>query len=187
MSSEHTMKDSRGGEVSLPEEQRQQVISYLKHQGSKPASDLLVLIQRGAKMLDDALAGVTEEQARISPAEGEWSISEVLRHVEASALGCAQLVRALARGEKGAGGFDGPSMSEGGSLRELRGRVAAAYEEIERAVAALDAADLETTANHPFFGEINCKEWAAFMYVHTRDHVTQIEATKQQAQTLRSQ
>lgn len=184
MSSEHTMKDSRGGEVSLPEEQRQQVISYLKYQGSKPASDLVVLIQRGAKMLDDTLAGVTEEQARISPAEGEWSISEVLRHVEASALGCARLVRALARGEKGAEAFEGPSMCEDGSFRELRGRVAAAYGEVESAVAALDAADLETTANHPFFGEINCKEWAAFMYVHTRDHVNQIDAIRRQAGLL---
>lgn len=183
MTSEHTMRDSRGGEVSLPEEQRQQVVSYLKYQGSKPAADLVVLIRRGAKMLDDTLAGVREEQARLSPAEGEWSISEVLRHVEVSALGCARLVRALARGEKGAKAFDGPPMSESGSFRELRDRVAAAYEEVERAVAELDNADLATTANHPFFGEINCKEWAAFMYVHTRDHVNQIEQIKRVPQT----
>ena len=36
----------------------------------------------------------------------------------------------------------------------------------------------EATALHPLFGDLNCKEWAAFMYVHSRDHADQIEKVK---------
>lgn len=178
MSSEHTMKDSKGNEVSLPEEQRQQVMSYLKYQAAKGAGDLVVLIQRGAKMMEEALAGVTEAQARFRPAEGEWSIGEVLRHVEASSRGCADLVAALARGEKGAQPFDIPPLPGDDSLGELRSRVAGAFDGVQNAVISLEEANLEATAHHPFFGELNHKEWAVFVYVHSRDHVNQIEQVK---------
>ena len=41
-----------------------------------------------------------------------------------------------------------------------------------------DGAELGATAYHPFFGELTCKEWAAFVYVHSRDHADQIEKVK---------
>jgi len=34
------------------------------------------------------------------------------------------------------------------------------------------------TAYHPFFGDLTCKEWAAFVYVHSRDHADQIDKVK---------
>ena len=46
-------------------------------------------------------------------------------------------------------------------------------------VAAIpDGPASEATALHPFFGDLNCKEWAAFVYVHSRDHADQIEKVK---------
>jgi len=47
------------------------------------------------------------------------------------------------------------------------------------AVAAiLEGAAFGATAFHPFFGDLTCKEWAAFVYVHSRDHADQIEKVK---------
>jgi len=34
------------------------------------------------------------------------------------------------------------------------------------------------TAYHPFFGDLTFREWAAFVYVHSRDHADQIEKVK---------
>ena len=45
-------------------------------------------------------------------------------------------------------------------------------------VAIPDGPASEATALHPFFGDLNCKEWAAFVYVHSRDHADQIEKVK---------
>ena len=34
------------------------------------------------------------------------------------------------------------------------------------------------TEQNPFLGDLTCKEWAAFVYVHSRDHADQIEKVK---------
>jgi len=41
-----------------------------------------------------------------------------------------------------------------------------------------DDAASGATAYHPFFGDLTCKEWAAFVYVHSRDHADQIDKIK---------
>jgi len=33
----------------------------------------------------------------------------------------------------------------------------------------------------PFFGDLTCKEWAAFVHVHSRDHADQIDKVKAHA------
>ena len=35
--------------------------------------------------------------------------------------------------------------------------------------------DLTVTPAHPFFGPLNCREWAAFQRVHDEDHVQHAE------------
>ena len=34
-----------------------------------------------------------------------------------------------------------------------------------------DAPDTSITPPHPFFGDLNCREWAAFQRVHDEDHI----------------
>ena len=53
------------------------------------------------------------------------------------------------------------------------------YDEVREAVAAIpDGPAPEATARTLSFGDVNCKEWMAFAYVHSRDHSNQIERTK---------
>jgi hypothetical protein len=53
--------------------------------------------------------------------------------------------------------------------------------EASAVVAAIpDGPAPEATGLHPFLGDLNGKEWAAFVYVHSRDHADQIEKVKAQ-------
>ena len=178
MESDHSMHDHQGNTVALPEDARQQVVSYLKHQGSKPTPDLLTLVDRAAGSIEQSLAGVSESQARFRPSPDEWSVADVLRHVDAAMRSTGRIIEALATGKEARPDMDAPPVVEdaGKTLAELRDGVAASYDEVRAAVAAIP--DGPATALHPFFGDLNCKEWAAFVYVHSRDHADQIEKVK---------
>jgi hypothetical protein len=175
------MQDHQGNPVALPKDAKQQVVGYLKHQASKSTSDLLTLVDRAAGWIEQSLAGVSESQARFRPSPDEWSVAEVLRHVDASMRSTGRTIEALATGKEARPEMDAPPSIEdaGKTLAELRSGVAASYDEVRAAVAAIPDGPTEATALHPFFGDLNCKEWAAFVYVHSRDHADQIEKVKE--------
>ena len=175
------MQDHQENAETLPEDARQQVDGYLKHQASKSTSDLLALVDRAAGSIEQWLEGVSESQARFRPSPDEWSVADVLRHVDASMRTSARMIEALATGEGVPPFMDAPPMREdaGRTLAELRDGVAQSFDEVRAAVAAIpEGAASEATAFHPFFGDLTCKEWAAFVYVHSRDHADQIEKVK---------
>jgi len=178
--SDHSMHDHQGNTVALPEDARQQVVSYLKHQGSKPTPDLLTLVDRAAGSIEQSLAGVSESQARFRPSPDEWSVADVLRHVDAAMRSTGRIIEALATGKEARPDMDAPPVVEdaGETLAELRNGVAQSYDEVRAAVAAIPDGPATTTALHPFFGDLNGKEWAAFVYVHSRDHAEQVEKVK---------
>jgi hypothetical protein len=124
---------------------------------------------------------MSESQARFRPSPDEWSVADVLRHVDASMRSTARIIEALATGEGVPPHMDAPPMLEdaGKTLTELRSGVAQSYDEVRAAVSAIpDGPASGATAHHPFFGDLNCKEWSAFVYVHSRDHADQIEKVK---------
>ena len=174
------MQDHQEEAAALPEDARQQVVSYVKHQASKSTADLLGLIDRAAGWIEKSLEGVSESQAQFCPAPGEWCIADVLRHVDASMRGTARLVSALAAGESVNAKMADPPVDSGRkTLAELRDGVAQSFDDVRAAVAAIpEGAASGATAYHPFFGDLTCKEWAAFVYVHSRDHADQIEKVK---------
>lgn len=176
--SAHTMRNHRGETVSLPEERRQEIVGYLKHQGAKSTEELVALLDRGQAILDDLVSGMTEEQAAFRPSPNEWSTREVLQHLAESLRGSAALIECLGRGERPSAGISDPSLSpdDGASLDALLDRVEEGYRLVRDAVLDLGPdPNLSVTSRHPFFDELNCKEWAAFVYLHCgRDHTEQI-------------
>ncbi len=174
------MQENQESQEAISDETRQQVVGYLKHQASKPTADLLGLIDRAEGWIDRSLEGVSESQAQFCPEPGEWCIADVLRHVARSTRGTARLVTALMAGQNASAGGIAPVI-EGGNetLAELRRGVAESFDGLRAAAAMIpDGQDSKATANHPFFGDLTCKEWAAFVYVHARDHADQIEKVK---------
>jgi hypothetical protein len=172
------MQEQQENASPLSDDARQQVVGYLKHQAAKSNADLTALVDRAEGWIERSLEGVSESQARFCPAPGEWCIAEVLRHVDASMRGTARVIESLAAGDNAdlrgieAVGEAGPE-----TLAELREDVARSFDAVRAAVAAMPEG-AATTANHPFFGDLTCREWAAFVYVHARDHADQIDKVK---------
>jgi hypothetical protein len=174
-------RDHQGNAVSLPEEARQQVVSYLEHQAGKSLADLLLLVDRAASLTEQSLLDISDVQAVFRPSESEWSVVEIISHVSASLRGTTRIVGGLARGMEPSAVLD--AITGAGAKAVLpagmRADVAAAYDDLRSVVRMLeDGVALEKTARHPFFGDLNWKEWVAFVYVHARDHAAQVEKVK---------
>jgi hypothetical protein len=174
------MQENRDPQETISDETRQQVVGYLRHQASKPTADLLGLIDRSEGWIERSLEGVSESQAQFCPEPGEWCIGDILRHVDKSTRGTARLVTALMAGESASASGIAPVIETGPeTLVELRRGVAQSFDDLRAAVRAIPGGlDSKVTANHPFFGDLTGKEWAAFVYVHARDHADQIEKVK---------
>jgi len=158
----------------------QQLMSYVRHQALKPASDLLVLVDRGSDYVDGSLEHVSEAQARFCPAPGEWCICEVLLHLISATHGTARLVESLAAGAKPDVKLSAPTVEMGSeTLAELRQGLAESFEHMRSVVRALpEGAGPSVTLLHPLHGELTAKEWAVLGYLHVRDHADQIGRLK---------
>ncbi|MGA2284878.1 MAG: DinB family protein [Dehalococcoidia bacterium] len=174
------MQENREHQETISDETRQQVVGYLRHQASKPAAELLELVDRAEGWIDRSLEGVSESQAQFCPEPGEWCVADVLRHVDASMRGTARLVTALAAAENVSAKMANPPVDTAPkTLAELRRGVAQSFDDMRAAVRAIpEGPASKAIAYHPFFGDLTCKEWAAFVYVHARDHADQIEKVK---------
>jgi len=161
----------RPREIAKPEPETQHNRNYTRSIGLESAP-------RGHNPTHRAFS---ESQARFRPSPDEWSVADVLRHVDAAMRSTSRIIKALATGKEAHPDMDAPPVLEdaGKTLAELRNGVAESYDEVRAAVAAIpDGPAAEATPRHPFFGDLNCKEWAAFVYVHSRDHANQIEQVK---------
>lgn len=126
------------------------------------------------------LDGVSDAQANFSPGEGEWSISQVTRHMIHSNKGIAKLVRVLASGHS----LDGKPVP--GIVPDSAGNLEADRKVFEESMDRLDAAmealqnnpDLTTRFTHQWFGDMNAREWLVFSIAHQRLHIAQIDRIK---------
>jgi hypothetical protein len=168
----------------------ERVRSYLVSQAEKKTfAELRPAVEQARETLLAALDGVSEEQARFKPAtalpadpgdEGAWGIAEVLRHCIQNEEGVALRIRALALGDPARGGAAGRVVGRtNATLPELVRDLKAANFALDHAVGSVEGKEqLDPTATHPFFGELNCRAWFLFQRVHDLDHARQIEAIK---------
>lgn len=170
--------------TEAPEDVRKRVRSYIVHNATKELAELRGVVQKGHEQVMSVSAGLSDEQSTFTPAPDEWSVLDVFQHVVAAKNGTVRLAVALARGEApprvGGEGEerrqDGMTGKTYATLDEARAAAQAAHDEL---IAFLDnvagGANLEATFPHFLFGELNCREWAAFQRVHDGDHAGQIE------------
>jgi hypothetical protein len=126
----------------------------------------------------DVFSSCAEPRASRAPAEGEWSMRELARHAVFTEVLIAKLIHHLARGE-----FPPREAFEGSGIGMMPQDDGRAYgnilhdlaEENEKLLAAVrelpDDPNLELKLPHPFFGPLNCREWAGFQRVHDLDHI----------------
>ena len=158
--------------------------SYIQHNAGKSEDGVRALVQTGHDKLFGPIADLSEEQATFKPNGDEWSVLETLRHVVQAKRGVARICARLARGETPrnvgqegeAAVQDGIMGEEFATLAQARAAAQAAQDELLAFIDTLSAdVNLETRYRHFLFGDLNCREWAAFQRVHDGDHGNQIE------------
>jgi uncharacterized protein (TIGR03083 family) len=150
---------------------RERVLLYIRHQAGKSRDAIVALVTSSQAALLDVVSGVDEATASRSPAEGEWSIRDLLRHVVSAEDGVAKIVAGLAVGQPPAGERRAGSQVEDDAAAALVERLRASNQRLLDAIAAMPVQPNTTAvAAHPFFGDLNCLEWAVFQRVHDADH-----------------
>lgn len=162
----------------LPQDVRDRVVSYLQYQATKPREAIVDLVRTSQQRYLDVVSAVDDEAASKKPAAEEWSIRELLRHVIKAEDDVALLVEHLSRGAMpppdvtGRRGTGSQIEDDGRPLSELIEELRGVNDTMIANIRSLpEPPDLETKAPHPFFGQLNCLEWAVFQRVHDEDHV----------------
>src|SRR5581483_1731446 len=161
---------------------REEYMQLMRDHGAMPPARITESVRESQARLLAVLAPVPEEQAVRKPAPEEWGLRELALHAAFTEHLVARLIHHTARGEapsaedlRGAGiGMmpDDDGRPYASVLDELRER----NDEVVAAIAALpDAPNLEFRLPHPFFGPLNCLEWAGFQRVHDTDHLQHAE------------
>jgi hypothetical protein len=169
--------------TTIPTEVIDRVTGYIRHNATKEPQALRGLVQQGHDHLSGLIDALSEEQARWKPGADDWCTLEVLQHVVTAKRGVARICQRLASGEQVAD-FGGEGEEQDGvmskrtfaSLAEARAALGEAHQGLIAFIdGPLAAANVETRFRHFIFGELNCREWAAFQRVHDGDHSGQIE------------
>ena len=166
--------------VVVTDELRERLLSYISSQVAKGPESIQSAVRKGQEQLLGVIDGISEEQALFKPDADTWSVVEVLRHVvdgkRRNAAGCAALARGETRGGEAQTGRSGEELP---SLAAARSALEASHGELFAAVASFSpATNLEARYEHPWFGLLNCQEWAVFQRIHDGDHAAQIEQVK---------
>ncbi len=154
---------------------RTRVTSYIQHQGTKSKDALADLVRTSQARYLGVVSAVPDDVAVKKPAADEWSVRELTRHVVASERFVAGLIWHIARAQQPPPRPGGLGMMLDDDARSFAGWVedlcAANEKMIETILGLPEAPDTSITPPHPFFGPLNCREWAAFQRVHDEDHV----------------
>ena len=161
----------------LPQDVRDRVTSYIQHQAQKSRESIVDLVTTSQGRLLDVAGDVSEADSLRRPAgENEWCLRELMRHVVTAQRGVARVVPMLASGQqmppsdpRVIGGMrEDDEAPYSAIIDDLRGVNADMLEAIRTLPAS---PNLETKFDHPFFGPLNCLEWAVFQRVHDEDHI----------------
>ncbi len=168
--------------ASRPPELIERLTGYIHHNATKDPAAIRALVQEGHDKLVGLLDVMSDAQAAFKPAPDVWSVLEVLGHVVTAKSGVARICDRLARGEtptnRGAEGEeqDGITRDRFASIADARPAIESAHQELLAFIdGPLASANTDARFKHFVFGDLNCREWAAFQRVHDGDHSQQIE------------
>ena len=160
---------------------QQKLQSYLAAQSVKLlAAEIRARLDEAATELFASLEGVGEAAAHTRPAEGEWSVAEVVDHVTLTLDEVASIIRTLAGGVR-------PSRpmtvalaprNAGRPLADLAARLRRSQTALSEFLAA-QSSEPHTDLRVPddYFGEINWKGYALILRLHYKDHAQQVRKT----------
>ena len=154
--------------------------AYLQSQAAKLSiPELVEKVRSDSLQVQAAAVGVPPGRFLERPADGEWCANEVMAHVVNGAhrVGSA-IIAVLDQGVT-------PKPIEDWISREVPARSAAEWWAdlvttrdalFARLTKVIGSEHLEVRWQHPFFGELNWREWLLFLRVHDLDHARQMQA-----------
>ncbi len=173
--------------MEIPEALRERVAigkQWLADVREESPDQLIVRLKGYETSLNEALTNLTDAQWSFTPAADQWSIRQVCLHVSHSVRSVAMLTKMLAAGKDGPGEVRMGLLDEdrGGNAEDVLALLRKAFQRAEDSIRFLDG-DIDTskTNKHPYFGELNCTEWAVFNMMHVSIHIQQIERIKNTA------
>lgn len=155
-------------------EQLAQVEAWIRAEAQTKSVDEAqsYVVSRMGKLVDAARAFPESALATV-PTGHEWSPIETLRHVAEWTAQCGEdILHVCLTGERP--GNPPPRFEP--DRESLIAELNKSVESVEAHVTAADPESfLETTWEHPFFGQLNWREWHLFLGVHASDHANQLK------------
>jgi hypothetical protein len=176
------------------------MLEYLKTRATElSAADICARVRAAAEELENAVAAVSESQARLTPIPGKWTIAEVVDHISQTQIRGTEELRHLLEGRRpplppvyealrsGAGKWAPWTLL----VSELHDANRAMIELLESAtddpgeqtvktvMVALRKVDSGGTEPQIFFAELPWKEYALLQRLHLLDHRTQVKKLHQ--------
>jgi uncharacterized damage-inducible protein DinB len=163
--------------AELSEEQLR-IRAYLQGQAAKLSLPALIAkVRDDSAQLREAALRAEDADWTLRPAAEEWSVNDVLGHVVDTCHRVnAGIIGAIESGTKPVGLRDA-LVHEKSARRPMEwwDELVAAREGLFARLAVASADEhLDVTWNHPFFGELNWREWVLFLRLHDLDHARQI-------------
>lgn len=156
---------------------RDRYLAIMAEHGTLAPQDIVASVSETQADLHAVFSSASVEVAARKPAPNEWCLLELVRHAAFTERLVGKLIHHLARDAypsaedfEGAGIGMMPDDDHGYAevLDDLALKNAALLDEVRDLP---DAPNVEMKADHPFFGPLNCKEWAGFQRVHDLDHI----------------
>ena len=150
----------------------------MRDHGTMTPAGIIASVRETQDELMAIYRSVPEAQAQWKPAEDEWSMHQLALHTAFTERLVGKLVYCMARSSppaaedlEGAGIGMMPKDDRRG-YGEALDELGSMNGDLLDVVGGLPAApDMEMKLPHPFFGPLNCLEWAGFQRVHDLDHI----------------
>ena len=165
----------------MPElnDEQLRIRGYLQAQAAKlSVPDLMTKVRADMAQLEDAVTAASAVDHTKRPSAADWSANEVLAHlVDASARVNGGILAAWERGEQPKSLRDAiVPVKQARTPREWYGHLGEEREALfARLASATGEEHLDITWEHPFFGDLNWREWLLFLRLHDLDHARQLQ------------
>lgn len=161
--------------MNQPQEEFERIRGYLQQQAAQRTIDELIgRVQEAIDEMAASARAVPDALLTVIPPGDEWAPMDCLRHAAASNMHVAQQV--LFAALEGTLPTD-PEPELPADRETILAKHAEAIDSLYEHVRAADpGANLHLKWKHPFFGDLNWREWLLFLRIHARDHSRQLAA-----------
>lgn len=156
----------------------ERIRGYLQQQAAeKTIAELFERVKEGMGELIESARSIPPAIIASNPPGDDWSPMDCLRHAVQSNLQVAEDVLHVALTG------DRPGGPEPDLAADREALIAAQEASLESLWAHISEADpqsnLHVTWPHPFFGELNWREWLIFLRIHAKDHSRQLNTMRE--------